>query len=259
MSTKEQIEKNGLSGRDEPIPGQNIDPVEDNDSEREEQDKIEQEQKDSAFDKMKQKLETQSDNVAQVELAKILGDEDVRKVLAARERGENVSIEIGEQEKESEPVDLDSLSQAELSKHMIDSVGSILEKGIQRALEPIHDRLDSFDGFVNDRGREVLSQGIESARSKYKDFDNFQSDMVNLYENPESLSPEDLYVLAKFKKGGFKELGKNLSSEKPSNAGARPAQRNERKTPRQPGNRGFRQMLGEAIGELRADDWGRKE
>ncbi len=249
--------ESGLLNRDEEVVGKEVE-VETNEDEKGES---EDSKESPRFNEIERKLSDLGEgNKATTELAKILGDSDVRTLLDAKARGDKISLKVGEDEDESvETPDLESLSQTELVQHLLGQVEKAFGKNISAALEPLVQRINGVEGFVDDQGKDKLSQGIESARKKFSDFDEYQDEMIGAYEHPESLSPEELYVIAKLRKGGFATLGKDTSSEKPSGAGVRPALTKQRKTPIGTGVQAFRRLLSESTDRQVETNWGREE
>ncbi len=249
-------ENEGLLTRDESVVGEEADTqTEDKLANSEEGDN-------PRFKEIERRLSDQSeDNRAGVELAKLLGDSDVRAVLEAKARGETVRLGFGDNnENTGQAPDLESLSQTELVQHLLGEMEKIVSKGVVSGTDPLMQRLDSVEGFVNEQGRDKLSQGIKSARERFSDFDKYQEGMLSAFEHPEDLTPEELYIVAKNRKGGFPTLDKNTSSEKPSGAGIRPAiNKQQRKTPVRPGTQGFRQLLEESTNISVENNWSRED
>lgn len=193
-------------------------------------------------------------------IAKIVADPDVRQILEARQRGEQVTVQVGEPEQKQtatpeveDPEDFDMLDNRELAdytmKKTTSAVSSLVEQKLNEALEKVMDKVQRLEGYVQTNETQTIRQQVSKLREKYSDFDDYRDVMVQINRENPSLSPEELYFVAKKRSGHFEEPGPKASSEKPTNTSSRPS-KPQREQPLPPGRGGFDEMLGEALEEL---------
>jgi len=203
----------------------------------------------------------QANQTENIGLAKLLADPDVRAVLDAKQQGKKLKLVSAEEaspqvEKIEEP-DWESVdnkgmadyilkSVANMTKNMVTSTASEM---IQEQLKPLMGRLNAVDGYVVETQKNTIQQQIKDMRAQFKDFDEFQKDMLELNQVAPGLSLKELYQVAKNRKQGFEETPSNIRTERPTNQ-PRPSVRVARKTPLPNGRGGFDQSLAEALENL---------
>jgi len=82
--------------------------------------------------------------------------------------------------------DLETLSRREL----VELIETKLISAVGDSVKPITDKISNLESNVNAR---TLQQQVNEARSKYKDFDNFQQDMLGLHKQHPTLNVDQLY------------------------------------------------------------------
>jgi hypothetical protein len=190
-------------------------------------------------------------------LAKILADPQVREVLEARTAGRKIKV-VGEEAEPADMVevpeskDLEAMTNAELVRHILGQVTHAVAGVVDKKIGSLSTDLDSVKGFVRTSQTTDVSKQIQSARDRWEDFDDQREKMLELSGANPGLGVEDLYVLAKARKGELPMVRRvagdgTPSSEKPTHTGARPT---KRKVPLPPGRQGFDQLLSEALGKL---------
>lgn len=103
---------------------------------------------------------------------------------------------------QSNDVDLESLSRREL----VELIENRLVKAVGENLKPVTEKITSVEQSVNAR---TLQQQVDSAKMKYKDFENFSNEMLQLHNQPQfrALDVDSLYHIAKarFPEKAYKE------------------------------------------------------
>lgn len=148
-------------------------------------------------------------------------------------------------------VDLETLSNSELVKHIVSQVtetlSTTLQSQVSSQIEELKNELSGVNEFVQTSQKQQLSQQIERLRSQNPDFDDYKVDMLNLSKQHPSLGVEELFYLAKSRAGGWNKP--NPSTERPTNTSV-PAKRRESHGR---GRAGFQSALSEALGNITLD------
>jgi len=193
-------------------------------------------------------------------LAKILADPEVRQVLEAKQRGEKVSLVVGDAEPPPKPVvplddiedttDYDSLSNKDLAAHINKKMIKTIEAVVARSLDPVFNAVKNLGGLVQNNEAREVSQQIDRVKKKYPDFDNFIPDMQQLNKQNPGLSVEELYMISKIRKRPIEDVKPaNVATEKPTTTSFR-AKDSTKTKPIPPGNVGFSSILSEALNRL---------
>jgi hypothetical protein len=207
---------------------------------------------------LNQKLSELGEKVGQNEtLAKLVADPDIRRILEARQRGEQVSVNVGDepQQRQStpdveDPEDFDMLDNQELANYLMKKMDRVLEEKVNQSIQGISQKVQSLEGYVQENETKSVKQQVAELREKYSDFDQYKDQMVELNRQNPNLTPEDLYFIAKKRSGHFDEpRPKESESEKPTQSVTRPP-KPDREEPLPQGKGGFDQMLGEALDDL---------
>lgn len=194
--------------------------------------------------KMQKTLEGISGKVkSQDDLVRLLSDPAVREVLAAREVGLDVTVaskKPGESPDLEEPPDLEQLD----NRGLVEYLGkTVFPQALKSALKPVMESLAGVRGYIDGQeDRTVLAQ-VEEAKKKFTDFNDYRNDILEISRSNSGLSVEELYYIARRRKGGKLEV--NPASEKPSSPGGKPAQ--IKKVPMKPGRAGFDEKLRAAL------------
>jgi len=187
-------------------------------------------------------------------LARIVMDPDVAAVLRAKQAGRKVKVEelTDEGNKPSdeapppdEPFDYDTADNKALAKHILDSVARVVGQSLDTKLQPLSLKLQGLEADFTQRQTLSVQDQIQRAEKKFTDFKLFSQDMIQVHQSNPGLSVEELYYMAKMRKGGLEALTARTESERPGSSASKPVP--TRKVPLPPGRRGFDQLLAEAL------------
>ena len=127
-----------------------------------------------------------------------------------------------------EGVDIDDLTPSELLsivgdafEQAIDAKATLAIQSGDEKVSQLHDKLTKIENYLISK---EASEGVRSARSKFKDFDDYKEDISKLFEQYPGISPTDAYVLAKSRKAGDVPPKSQMDSERPDNAVTRTEQ-----------------------------------
>lgn len=176
--------------------------------------------------KIVERLETLSDEVkTQSAAGALMADPQVRAILEARQRGEEVQVVSGKKEPEAPeviepPEDIDTLSHNELSDFIIksvsQSVGARVDEAVEKLVSPLVERVKGVEGHVNQTQSAAADKDIRLLKRKYGDFDEYKQAMVTLHGQAPGLSVEQYYLLAKNTAGSPVTPDTHFESEKPT-------------------------------------------
>lgn len=191
----------------------------------------------------------------QQKLNGLLADPEIQAVLAARQSGKKIKIASVEDEIEKviPPELLDGLEDDDPTRKILEKLDGVLNQRLQDVLEPLNNRLQRAEAVAEQVRQAELTTQVNSAASKYKDLSKYHGDMVSLAKQTPGLSVEELYLIAKNRKGKLQIAPDVTPLERPtSQPGAR------RKTAEAPkiihGRKGFDQMLSQALDKLNLNE-----
>lgn len=188
-------------------------------------------------------------------LAQLVADPDIRAVLEARQRNEKIRVIRGEEMQKfetpvaKEPEDLDSLSPAKLVEYMLGKMNQIVEEKVTTKMEPVSQRVQMVQAKYDEEIRQAAATQVQQARKKYTDFDVLALDITKLAQESPTLSVDELYTVAKIRRGGMPLSQTEVGSERPSSSSS--VRTATRKEPLPRGNRGFSLALGEALSKIK--------
>jgi len=212
---------------------------------------------------IEKKLKTMNDDMnakidASAALARLMSDPQVRMVLDAQQKGIAIDIrpkgseaQVPQPEVETNPIDVESLTQSQLADYIIKTVSKATAKAVEtqvsKVVEPINNQMSLVRSFVDASQRNGVVQQIEAAKGRYKDFEDYRPAMAKLSgENP-ALNIDQLYILAKAEVTRGTPARENVDSERPTSISARPSRR---VTPMANGRQGFQQSMSKALEKL---------
>lgn len=217
------------------------------------EDEIDDTPVESGEDRLAKKLEELTQGVKEssgsaITIAKLVADPDIRKVLEARQQGKKVQISTDEElsQKPVEPSkDIEEMTNQELTQHLSGVINSQVANLLKKQLEPFQRQLEQVTTQLQSKQSQEVASEIQEVRKQYNDFDDYRQDMLQLNQSNPGLSVEELYLVAKRRKGGS---GARVNdTERPStvNRGI-PRKRVEPKVEAK-GRGGFQQLLADAL------------
>ena len=155
------------------------------------------------------------------DITRILADPAVQAVLDARGRGIEVSV-VPKTEKESqeepEP-DFDEMDNRALSQYLTKKVFRAVPQALRAAMEPVMLELQNLKRYVESQEDASVNTQVKETQKRYADFNDYRAEMLKLSKENQGLDVEELYLLAKRRKGA--SLTVNTESEKPTGSASR--------------------------------------
>jgi hypothetical protein len=185
-------------------------------------------------------------------LQEILTDPLVREVLEARRAGRDVvvrPVEEPEDRSGDSPPDLESMTNTDLTRYIVQGVLKELGPLVKKEVEPIGERLQAVETAAQASLRKTVSEQIAGLSARYPDFPQYEQEMIALRKGNPGLSLEQLYVLARMGQGKLEIPEGSPSSERPTTAPVRRPLR-EGSPPVRRGAGGFAQLLQGALDRL---------
>lgn len=204
--------------------------------------------------------EAQGSNQAREVLNRLLADPDVSAVIRAKNSGKQVKISDAEPEatpeEPEEPAELRELPEDDPQRKLVGTVLKLMDAKLAKVLSPLSEQLANVQNVADAVQRKDVTDAVASARQKYKDFDQFRDQILELSKTHEGLKVEDYYILAKHRAGKLRQVETVTQSEKPSSLprrvgkpGTAPA---AQKRPQ--GRAGFQEILRDAFGRINFED-----
>lgn len=191
-------------------------------------------------------------------LTQLLAIPEIQAVLKARQSGQPVQVLSGQQQPQTTPVvqeaEPDWEKIKEDPKALTDHIISRLSKDVSAkqnqqlsdVLKPLVDKIGAIETTLVEHGNKEVVSKIEAVKNKYADFEVMKPLMRELNSRTSGLDAEELYLMAKAKKGEAPVLRDSLASERTTNSSAKlPSQTQQRKY--STGRRGFEQALDDAL------------
>lgn len=191
-------------------------------------------------------------------LGKILADPDLRAVLEAKQAGKKVKVvsgDEGERRKVEEPKDFTELNQKQLAEYVVSKAEEIAEEKTNSRVAELEQQIAALRANAESGLKEKAEAQVAAAKAKYKDFDLLLEDIKKINAQTPGLSVDDMYVLAKHRKGGSVTLPNRTEteSERPTPSGMRGGRAKEKRTV-PAGPRGFSQLLAQSLEKLKIPD-----
>lgn len=194
-----------------------------------------------------------SDNNAAI--AKLAADPAIRQILDAHEKGESVTVIVGDvkekpKEKELSDVELETLGNADFEKHLLGKITDVVGSMIDQKMESLKEKVGQVSSYVESTEKQAAEVEIKRLQVKYSDFEGLRPLMAQMSRQNPGLEIEEIYLLARRRQRG--PVVEKVETERPSSTSARPPRKN-RETPLAPGRKGFKQLLGEALDGLNTE------
>lgn len=192
-------------------------------------------------------------------MAQLAGDPEISKILQARNAGKKVSVvdpdEKSNQVVESHKMDWEGMNNSQLVENIPKVLLPSVQQAIKEQLEPLLAQVSQLQNGAQQNEQEKIKSSIETTKQKFSDFEDYRASMISINKETPGLGVEDLYWLAKARKGDFVDARiEPTSTARPSNVAARPSLAESRKAPLATGRRGASQMLDEALSAIDWDD-----
>lgn len=181
-------------------------------------------------------------NEAQVALTQLLSDEDVAAVVRAKRAGKPVKVvdTVEEEPKEEEEPEGDP---EDPQVQLLGKVSKLFDAKLAKVLEPLQQRLEQVGSVAEEVTKRDVNDQIASTKKKYPDFDKYGKEVLELHQANPSLQVEQLYLLARHKKGNLRLAEQTTATEKPTQQPRRQSKPGGTPPPRPQGRKGFGQIL----------------
>lgn len=191
-------------------------------------------------------------------LAEFATDPDFSKIMAARQRGQQVRVISGNEvpetikqpvEKEEEVVDLENMNNAQLMHHMVKKITDRLPELVSQSIKPLQDELQSVKGSTMSMEQERVMNQIAATQKKYPDFNQYRAEMAQIANRYPGMTADQVYVLAKQATGKLKIADDQPTQvERPTNNVTKPSpSKRTDATPVRHGRKGFDDALERAL------------
>ena len=185
----------------------------------------------------------------------LLSDPAVRSVLEAKQAGVDISViskadleklhsKSKQEHVEEPPMDLNEVTDNEvLAAQIMKRMSSAFDSALTQKLDPLLRKVTAVEQYATQNVAKDMDNQITQLRAKYQDFKDFESDMLDISKQSPNLSIEELYTLAKHRKGSPITPLSGLSSERPVTDATTRSIRSisSEKTPK--GRQGFEELL----------------
>ncbi len=184
-------------------------------------------------------------------LLQLLSDPQIAAVIEAKKAGKTVKVST--EEVVPDPT-LDAQVD-DITKDLDDDdpnrgLLTSLSKLIDEKLSAQDERITAVEEHAQGSAQKEISTAVAAARSKFKDFDTYKSEIVSLSKANPNLGLEELYMIAKVRSGDLDITKTETHTEKPTVV--QPSRRTaatKKENPRR-GKKGFTAMLAEALEKI---------
>jgi hypothetical protein len=172
-------------------------------------------------------------------MTQLLADPNFRAVLEAQRAGKKVKIiplsEDGSDEQDlvssgnnqaptQTKVDLDSMSNAELTQYIIKNAAKAAPKVEENPeVRQLKQQVEMLTQHIQSENRKKVDGEVAKVQAKYPDFDNHKQTMLELSQQNPGLQVEELYILAKRRAGEPITAAQEVATERPTSSAARPS------------------------------------
>lgn len=190
----------------------------------------------------------------------LLSDPTVRSVLEAKQRGEEVVVlpkaELDKIKTVQRPEENQNLVQDlneiddnnQLATALLGRTTKAVEEVVSKQLSPLMSRLQAMEQVANQTIAAQVDQQVQVLKQKYRDFDDFQNDMLDIAKVNKGLTVEELYIMAKVRKNSPIVPASGLDSEKPTKPSPAPARITTAPGKQYRGSTGFADLIKNAQG-----------
>lgn len=187
---------------------------------------------------------------AQAMLQAMTADPNIQKILLAHREGRSVEVV------ETEPKRQETQPEKPDATETLPDGDKVVAKTIIQALEakinPVIDRINTLEQLAQGLQSNTVKAQVTEAQGKYPDFGKHTKEMAQISKENPALSIDDLYVLAKARKGDLKLAKEEPFSERPTETPARPERRERGKDDpaMARGSKGFANHLAEVLDKM---------
>lgn len=153
--------------------------------------------------------------------------------------------------------DLSKMSEQEKMQYLVDQVVGKTGQLVDQKLAPMTKELEQLKGYAQGKLRDETITSVNDVKKKYgeSEFEALKPTMAELYQRNQSLSAEELFLLASAKSGKLVQSKTRSASEKPTSTTSRPHVKPEVKN----GVTGMRELLQGATARIYSERFGESE
>jgi hypothetical protein len=170
-------------------------------------------------------------------MTQLLADPNLRAVIEAQRAGKKIKIIPLNSEGEEEggdssdsgaaktlPVDLDSMSPAELTQHIIKEARRQAPKPKEDpVVTQLQQQVAALTQHIQQENAKKVDSEVQSVMAKYPDFDEHKPAMLQISQENPGLKVQELYTLAKMRAGQSISEPLDVMTERPVSSSARPS------------------------------------
>lgn len=183
-------------------------------------------------------------------LSKIITDPDVLALLEAKEKGVSVAVMRHEPiTKEPEDVDLNTLDNQGLVKHLMGQMPGLLKSALTEAIDPIRAEIGSIKSVTTSTLQEREAAMATALSRKYPDVGKYKDAIEGIRKENPKASLEEAYIMARLRSGaGLPQTGL-VETERPTGVDVRVNRKDDGTDPKK-GRVGWTEMLTDAVERL---------
>jgi hypothetical protein len=173
-------------------------------------------------------------------MTQLLSDPNLRAVIEAQRAGKKIKViplnDDGSDEGDgndpdsrssqaaSPPVDLDSMSPAELTQHIIKEARKQAPKSKEDPkIQALQQQVQALTSHIQQENAKKVDAEVKAVMERYPDFDNHKPAMLQLSQENPGLKVQELYALAKMRAGESVSEPLDVATERPVSSAARPS------------------------------------
>jgi hypothetical protein len=170
-------------------------------------------------------------------MTQLLADPNLRAVIEAQRAGKKIKViplnSDGEEEggdqgdssaSKSPPVDLDSMSPAELTQHIIKEARRQTPSQKENpVVTQLQQQVAMLTQHIQQENAKKVDTEVKAVMERYPDFDNHKPAMLQISQENPGLKVLELYTLAKMRAGESMSEPLDVLTERPVSSSARPS------------------------------------
>ncbi len=147
-------------------------------------------------DIIKRLTSVESGQSQQTALTKLLTNPNVRAILEAEQRGENVRVVAGAVENAPE-VDFEEMTPRDVTKYILGLVPKMIAPEIAKVQRETNEQLSGIVTYLQGQARDSYRSEADTLRTQIDDFDAYVPDIKELAKTNQGLTIKELYQIAK--------------------------------------------------------------
>ncbi len=161
-------------------------------------------------------------------LQNLLNDPDIQNVIRSKQTGQPIPSQSVQTPTPAtaQPAQLPSLGELDptetqaFANAILQKVTEGIGPQLQGSLGPLEQELKSLKEVLGNVVQQKLAGSLAEARQLHPDFNEFRQDIVDLDADRGNISPEELFLLAKYRRAKANPGHQQMSTEKPTHTSA---------------------------------------